>query len=70
MRVIKFSGYSDSYLDYDEDRKNYIITHIKNSSLPFVSIMLTFKVVRFKSDRRQHSVYQDSQHQSNGHSER
>ena len=50
MRVVSFSQYSDFYLDYDEERKLYMINHILNSTTPFVSIILKFKVKSILSD--------------------
>lgn len=52
MRVVSFSKFSDSYLDYDEERKSHMINHIQNSSTPFVNILLYFKVHMLLQDRR------------------
>jgi hypothetical protein len=47
MRVLSFSSYSDIYLDSEEDTKNLIVEHLRNSTKPFVRIDLSFHVGSF-----------------------
>jgi hypothetical protein len=44
MRYIAFSAFSDTYLDNEEETKSLLASHLKNSTNPFVTIELKFKV--------------------------
>lgn len=44
MRYISFSAFSDTYLDSEEETKDLLIGHLRNSTEPFVTMDLFFKV--------------------------
>lgn len=44
MRYIAFSAFSDTYLDNEEETKTLLADHLRNSTNPFVTIELKFKV--------------------------
>ena len=51
MRLVSFSPYSDMYLDSEEETKHLIVEHLQNSTNPFVSIDLSFRVEKCDPDR-------------------